>query len=154
MDSNHIQKMTGSQRWKGLLVTEGHEVHKNTSPEETGYMFFYTNQRGQPMCIDAHSATCECHPERQTVGRFINHSRAKANLRPRFYSVEEKEVILFLATRNIEVKEELLFDYGVAKKSFRGEGLGLSCNGHCLDDTQAMISKEKDILLTSYHVCV
>ncbi|XP_056244019.1 uncharacterized protein LOC130176766 [Seriola aureovittata] len=146
MDSRHIQKMTISQRWRGLLVTdvkgkgkgvvatrrfqtgevvcdyhgrvitakEGHHIHKNTSEEETGHMFFYTNQKGQPMCIDAHSSICECHPEKQTVGRFINHAKAEANLRPRFYAVdtdgEEKEVILFLATRNIEVNEELLFN--------------------------------------------
>ena len=106
-----------------ITAKEGHHIHKNTSEEETGYMFFYTNQKGQPMCIDAHSAFCECHPEKQTVGRFIKHSKAKANLRPRFYAVdtdgEEKEVILFLATRNIEVNEELMFHY---KKSFRGEG--------------------------------
>lgn len=114
--------------YHGRVITakEGHAIHQNTSEEETGYMFFYTNQEGQPMCIDAHSAFCECHPEMQTVGRFINHSQKKANLKPRFYAGDDKEVILFLATRDIEVNEELLFHYGVGKKSFRGEGLDLS----------------------------
>ncbi|XP_034551746.1 uncharacterized protein LOC117821512 [Notolabrus celidotus] len=159
MDSKQIQKLTSSQKWRGLLVSdiegkgkgvivtrifqtgevvcdyhgrvitakEGEDIDMNTSEEGTGYMFFYRNTKGQPMCIDAHSALCECHPERETVGRFINHSKAAANLRPRLYTVvtdgEEKDVILFLATRDIEVNEELLFDYGADRKSFRSEGL-------------------------------
>lgn len=158
MDSRQIQKLTSSQKWKGLLVKEvegkgkgvvatrrfqmgevvcdyhgrvitakeGQGIHQSTSEEETGYMFFYTNNQGQKMCIDAHSARCQCHPDIETVGRFINHSRAHANLKPRLYAGEDSDVILFIATRDIDVNEELLFHYGVAKKSFRGEGLELS----------------------------
>lgn len=114
--------------YHGRVITakEGHSIHQSTSEEETGYMFFFKNQRGQPMCIDAHATVCECHPERETVGRFINHSQSNANLKPRSYVVDGRDVILFLATRDIEVNEELLFHYGVGKKSFRGVGLDLS----------------------------
>ena len=85
--------------------------------------------KGQPMCIDAHSAICQCHPDMQTVGRFINHSKSRANLKPRSYAGEDKDVILFLATRDIEVNEEHLFHHGVGKKSFRGGGQDLSWLG-------------------------
>lgn len=161
MDSEHIKKLTTSQKWKGLQVVdiegkgkgvvatrrfqtgevvcdyhgkvvtakEGQSIHQSTSEEESGYMFFFTDHQGQPMCIDAHAAFCECHPDTQTVGRFINHSKSQANLKPRLYAGEDKDVILFLASRDIDVNEELLFHYGVGKKSFRGEGLELSWLG-------------------------
>ncbi|XP_055038962.2 uncharacterized protein [Misgurnus anguillicaudatus] len=117
--------------YHGRVVTakEGLQIHHNTSEEETGFMFFYENSKDQHMCIDAHSAYCECHPDKETFGRLINHSRKRANLQPRSYTVEsdgkERDVILFIASRNIDVNEELLFDYGMQKKSFRGEGLDL-----------------------------
>ncbi|XP_028296775.1 N-lysine methyltransferase KMT5A-B-like [Gouania willdenowi] len=147
MDSSQIRKMTRTQKWKGLLVTdvegkgkgvvatrrfqvgevicdyhgraitakEGKDIHVNTSEEETGYMFFYKDKRG--CCMDANTEYCECHPEMQTVGRHINHAGEGANLKTRLYTVdtdgEEKDVILFIASKHIEVNEELLFDYGV-----------------------------------------
>ncbi|XP_065151081.2 uncharacterized protein [Paramisgurnus dabryanus] len=117
--------------YHGRVVTakEGQQIHRNTSEDETGYMFFYENSKDQNMCIDAHLAFCECHQDKETFGRLINHSRKRANLWPRVYTVEsdgeERDVILFIASRNIDVSEELLFDYGVQKKSFRGEGLDL-----------------------------
>ncbi|XP_034551720.1 uncharacterized protein LOC117821497 isoform X2 [Notolabrus celidotus] len=153
MDSKQIQKLTSSQKWRGLHVSDiegkgkgviatrifrtgevvcdyhgrvitakrGKDIHRNISEEGTGYMFFYRNTKGQPMCIDAHSVFCECHPEQETVGRFINHSKSAANLRSRLYTVdtdgEERDVILFLATRDIEANEELLFHYGTDRKS-------------------------------------
>lgn len=80
------------------------------------------------MCTDAHTS-CSCHPDRETFGRTINHSRKRANVRPRLYQLDfggqERDVILFLVIRDIKAGEELLFDYGVKRKSFRGEGLEL-----------------------------
>ena len=82
--------------YHGRVITakEGQSIHQSTSEEETGYMFFFTNHKGQPMCIDAHSAICQCHPDMQTVGRFINHSKSRANLKTRSYAGEDKDVIL------------------------------------------------------------
>ncbi|XP_038583408.1 uncharacterized protein LOC119909307 isoform X2 [Micropterus salmoides] len=118
--------------YHGRVITEqeGKDIQGSPSEEETRNMFFYTDNKGQPMCIDAHSSSCECHPEQQTVGRLINHSKRKDNLRPRLYTVdidgEEKDVILFLAKKNIQVNGELLFNYGAQKSSFRGKGLDLN----------------------------
>lgn len=117
--------------YHGRVVSgeEGKRIHKETSPEETGYMFFYKN-KGNEFCIDAHQRHCDCHPDFLTFGRHINHSSKRYNLKPRLYTVttdeSEMDVILFLASRDIKVNEELLFNYGVKKSSFRGEGLDLS----------------------------
>ncbi|XP_034048782.1 uncharacterized protein LOC117529976 [Thalassophryne amazonica] len=116
--------------YHGRVVTgaEGEEIHATTKEEQTGYMFFYSKD-GQRMCLDAHAATCSCHPDRQTFGRMINHSRKKANVRPRLFSLDfdgnTRDVMLFLAMRDIKKDEEILFDYGVKRHSFCGEGLDL-----------------------------
>ncbi|XP_072573882.1 uncharacterized protein [Paramormyrops kingsleyae] len=148
VDSSHIQKLIHNQKWKGLVVmdiagkgkgvcatcqfkagevvcdyhgpvvtaTEGQRIHSSTKEEESGYMFFFRN---------SHKSECACHPGIQPFGRLINHSHKKANLQPRLYSpaVGGQDVILLLALNRINVGEELLFDYGVQRKSFRGEGL-------------------------------
>ncbi|XP_060756673.1 uncharacterized protein LOC132867684 [Neoarius graeffei] len=115
----------------GTVVTfsEGQKIHRNNTERETGYVFFFKNKKGESMCIDAHSDTCDCHPGMQTIGRLINHSKKKANIKPKYFSVkingEERDVILFLATRTLLVNEEVLFDYGINRKSFGGEGRDL-----------------------------
>ena len=108
---------------------EGEEIHKLTTGKETGYIFFFRNSKGQQMCVDAHSASCHCHPDKRTFGRLINHSKKKANIKPKYCVMEKrgemKDVILFIATKDLEVGEEVLFDYGVNKKSFNNEGMDL-----------------------------
>ncbi|XP_047009713.1 uncharacterized protein LOC108261300 [Ictalurus punctatus] len=116
--------------YHGQVVTasEGHSTHSTVSAEDGVRMFFFENMNGQSMCIDAHSPCCECHPNQQTFGRLINHSRKRCNLRPRAYTRqngEEKNTIIFLATRDIGVNEELFFYYGEERKSFIGKGLDL-----------------------------
>ncbi|KAF4094051.1 hypothetical protein AMELA_G00009060 [Ameiurus melas] len=114
--------------YHGQVVTasEEHSTHSTVTVEDGVNMFFFENMNGKAMCIDAHSPCCECHPDRQTFGRFINHSRKRCNLRPRAYTLQNGEdIIIFLATKNIKENEELLFDYGVEGKSFVGKGLDL-----------------------------
>lgn len=111
-----------------VTVKEDESIHTTSSVEETGYMFFY-NKKGLTMCIDAHQEHCDCHPEKQTVGRLINHSRKHPNLKPRLYTITDegvdKDVILFFASRDIRVDQELLFDHRVKKQSFKVEGQDL-----------------------------
>ena len=63
------------------------------------------------------------------TGRRINHSRKNPNLKPLHCVLrvdgEDRDVILFKALRDIRVDAELKFDYGVRRKSFRGEDLAL-----------------------------
>ncbi|XP_013855926.1 uncharacterized protein LOC106511726 [Austrofundulus limnaeus] len=116
--------------YHGKLVShrKGEEIHRDIQLSESGYMFFFKN-KGKALCIDAHEEHCECHPEKLTFGRLINHSRKHPNIKPRLYIFTsdgvEKEVILFIASQKIRVNEELLFDYGVNRKSYCGEGLDL-----------------------------
>uniref|UniRef100_A0A672HXF2 SET domain-containing protein n=1 Tax=Salarias fasciatus TaxID=181472 RepID=A0A672HXF2_SALFA len=117
--------------YHGEVVTEeeGQNIHDSTEAQETGYMFFYKRPTGEKMCIDAHLHKCCCHPDRQTFGRRINHSRKHANIRPRLFRLNfesgDRDVMLFFATRDITEGEEILFNYGVNKKQFSGEGLDL-----------------------------
>ncbi|TTG02122.1 N-lysine methyltransferase KMT5A-A [Bagarius yarrelli] len=155
MDSEHIEQLIYSQRWQGLTVMstleqgkrviatrdfqpgevvcdyhgrvvtakEGRTIHKTTR------LLFYKNCKGISMCIDAHLPKRDCHLEKETFGRLINHSRNHLNLRHRAYRMnyngEVKDVILFIASKSISVNDELLFDYSVQRKSFNGECLKL-----------------------------
>lgn len=49
----------------------------------------------------------------------------KANIRPQMFKVNGSDVFLFIALRYIQVNAELLFNYGMQKKSFAEEGLDL-----------------------------
>ncbi len=93
-----------------------------------GYMFFF--QSGQrDLCMDAQTFPCECHPNADTFGRRVNHSSKMPNLKPLHCVLkvdgEDRDVILFRALQDISVDTQLKFDYGVRRKSFRGEGLDL-----------------------------
>ncbi|KAK9516040.1 hypothetical protein VZT92_025299 [Zoarces viviparus] len=96
--------------------------------DQAGYMFFFTF-REKHLCVDAQSDYCKCHPQLETVGRLINHSSKRPNVKPAacLLNINSKDttVILFKALGDIKVDEELKFDYGVKRKSFRGEGLDL-----------------------------
>ncbi len=100
-----------------------HEIH-----DEAGYLFFFKAGK-RDLCIDAQTFPCECHPDIDTFGRRINHSSKRPNLKPLHCVMkmdgEERDVVLFKALENISVDTQLKFDYGVKRKSFRGEGLEL-----------------------------
>lgn len=95
---------------------------------ERGFRFHYISSNGEPLCIDASS--CDCHPEKELFAHCFRHSSKCVNIRPRLYRYdnngEEKEVILFIAIKDIKRDEELTFDYGNNKWAYRGEGLDLS----------------------------
>ena len=64
-----------------------------------------------------------------TVGRRINHSTKKINAKPFQCKMQfpegEKDTILFKATKDIAVNEEIFFHYGVSRMSNTGEGVAL-----------------------------
>ncbi|RXN09226.1 N-lysine methyltransferase KMT5A-A-like isoform X2 [Labeo rohita] len=95
---------------------------------EPGYPFFFKSGP-RDMCIDAQTFPCDCRPVADTVGRRINHSSKRPNLKPLHCVIkvdgEDRDVILFRALQDISVDTQLKFDYGVNRKSFRGEGLDL-----------------------------
>ena len=70
------------------------------------YFFEYQNQR---MCIDATFESGLC-------GRLVNHSRSNANLKPRLLTIRNSPRLVFFAKKDIEINEELLYDYGDRRK--------------------------------------
>ncbi|XP_056157392.1 uncharacterized protein LOC130131646 isoform X5 [Lampris incognitus] len=110
-----------------LTAAQGQAVHESTIGEETGYMYFFLNEDGEKMCIDAHQK-CQCHPDMDVKGRLINHSR-KPNLKPLSKRLDldgdKRDYILFVAKQDISEGEELTFDYGVNKFQFGGEARDL-----------------------------
>ncbi len=96
---------------------------------EHSYILFFRGKGGESLCIDAQQFPCSCHQDKECFGRRINHSRKCFNVHPQRFTMAlpsgPAETILFLATRDIKVNEEILYDYGVTRKSFQGEGADL-----------------------------
>lgn len=84
--------------------------------EGMGYLFFFKGMGGVKLCIDAQTFPCECHPQKDTFGKRMNHSGKNFNVRPVHFKLKfpdgPRDTILFLATRDIKCNEELLWDYG------------------------------------------
>ncbi|KAA0712514.1 N-lysine methyltransferase KMT5A [Triplophysa tibetana] len=115
--------------YHGKVITgaEGRKLVQ-TIKGDMGYLFFF-HAAGRDLCVDAETFPCECHPTENSMGRKINHSSKRANLSPVHCMMNfpegQRDVILFQAKRDIRLCEELLFDYGVKRKSFRGEAMTL-----------------------------
>ncbi|KAM9492395.1 uncharacterized protein ACWYII_004282 isoform 2-T2 [Salvelinus alpinus] len=109
-----------------LSGKQGKELLEATDNDEMGFLYFYKESSGKTYCIDAKTVPCPCHPEMDTIGRRINHSRKRSNIKGQLQQLEEDgnvwNIILFIALRDIQVQQELLFDYGVSRKCFVGEG--------------------------------
>lgn len=108
--------------YHGTIISK---AEGNKKPQ-TGYMFFFKEEHGKGLCIDATASPCVCHPHKETFGRIINHSRKNPNVKPQVYNMNTpngpQKTLLFIALRDIRVGEELLFDYGVTRTTFGGEG--------------------------------
>ncbi|KAG9273592.1 hypothetical protein AMEX_G12768 [Astyanax mexicanus] len=97
--------------------------------DEACYVFFFAGC-GEKVCIDAQHSPCQCHPHQDTFGRRMNHSRRSPNVKPHVFKLPLTEGTrwhpIFLALTDIQVNEELLWDYGVlSDEGFGGEAVGL-----------------------------
>ncbi|XP_052445043.1 uncharacterized protein LOC127986821 isoform X1 [Carassius gibelio] len=101
--------------YHGKVITgaEGRKLAESIKGD-AAYLFFF-QAAGRDLCVDAETFPCECHPTENTVGRMINHSSKRANLRSVHCMMNfpegKRDVILFQAKRDINLCEELLFDY-------------------------------------------
>ncbi|XP_066552875.1 uncharacterized protein LOC136718966 [Amia ocellicauda] len=113
--------------YHGIPVSRkaGLKLLKISEEGAMGHLFFFKNSQSVASCIDAQTFPCPCHPQKDTFGRCINHSRVRSNLQPRTVRMEISgdltDVIVFLAKHDIPVNTELLFDYGVKKSSLEKE---------------------------------
>ncbi|MEQ2201261.1 hypothetical protein XENOCAPTIV_009901 [Xenoophorus captivus] len=111
--------------YHGRIITaaEGQEI-QDTIEDNKCYLCFVKD-----LCIDAKTFPCECHPDKETLGRKINHSKKNANVKPVHSKMQfpdgTKDIILFKAIKDICIDEEIKFDYGVHRKSYGGEGQDL-----------------------------
>ncbi|XP_028253208.1 uncharacterized protein LOC114428908 [Parambassis ranga] len=100
--------------YHGETITEA----EGKKRQQSGYLFFFKAEGGAGLCIDATAPHCECHPEMQTFGRLLNHSRKNPNVAPRRTLVDfpggPQEVILFVALKTINIGDQLVWDCGEA----------------------------------------
>uniref|UniRef100_A0A3Q2T448 SET domain-containing protein n=1 Tax=Fundulus heteroclitus TaxID=8078 RepID=A0A3Q2T448_FUNHE len=110
-----------------VSAEEGRRVLEALQPGEGSYIFFFKAGE-QKLCVNSQVAPCQCHPDKATFGRMINHSTKKLNVKGMVFHVpgEALPVLLIKAARDIKAGEELLIDYGVTQRSFGGEAQGLS----------------------------
>ena len=70
--------------------------------------------------VDAGAEDCPLHPRTRCPGRLMNHAEKGANLKPKDIKLRlldpQQRVLVFVARRQIEPFEELLFNYGDYKK--------------------------------------
>ncbi|KAL3271694.1 hypothetical protein HHI36_022166 [Cryptolaemus montrouzieri] len=76
--------------------------------QNTGCYMYYFKHNNQQYCIDAT-------PESDRLGRLVNHSR-NGNLQTRTISVDGKPRLVLIAKENIQIGEEILYDYGDRSK--------------------------------------
>ncbi|KAI4796482.1 hypothetical protein KUCAC02_026984 [Chaenocephalus aceratus] len=115
--------------YHGKVITKAEgEIMMKDQGDQAAYLFFF-NAGGEALCIDAQTWPCPCHAGVETFGRKIKHSSKHPNIKPLCVVLrlddEDVHTILFKATRDIKVDTELKFNYGVNRKSFRGEALDL-----------------------------
>ncbi|XP_051751584.1 lysine methyltransferase 5Ab [Ctenopharyngodon idella] len=74
----------------------------------TGCYMYYFRYHDKTYCVDATKET-------NRLGRLINHSK-NGNLQTKLHDINGTPHLIFLASRDIEVDEELLYDYGDRSK--------------------------------------
>lgn len=92
--------------YRGVLYRAASKSWKDV--EDTSYLFCF-NVNGESVFIDAIE-------EDGSIGRLINHSKTKANLKPRSHMRGKEIHLLLYATRDLLPGEELYFNYGDRSK--------------------------------------
>ena len=93
----------------------GHAKYKSNTSDSNSYMFA-VQDGSKRFYLDATDEHCPCHPKTKLKGRLINHS-VNGNLKPVLNYLDGKPVLLLVATRDIEDREEVTFDYNCQKDS-------------------------------------
>lgn len=88
-----------------LSRREGEKREEELGDSEACYVF-WVYWRANWWCIDATD------PLRSNVTRYINHSRRQDNVKPVIRCVDCQMQVVFVAKRDIDAGEEILFDYG------------------------------------------
>jgi len=84
------------------------ETEYRSNPSVGCYMYYFTFQN-RKYCVDATS-------ESGKLGRLINHSTKTPNLTTRLFPIGDRPHLIFIAARDIDAGEELMYDYGDRSK--------------------------------------
>ncbi len=95
-------------RYRGELLQGTHWIKQREEEfeargETTSFLFLFRH-KDLAHAIDATHTLSQ--------GRYINHSRKKANVKPKVVEVDGEPQIHFFSARDLKAGEELLFDYG------------------------------------------
>jgi histone-lysine N-methyltransferase SETD8 len=83
---------------------KGREMEYAKNHNIGSYMYFF-EYKGKKMCVDATN-------ESKYKGRLVNHSFLKPNLKSRVVELPDSIHLCLFAKRNIQIGEELIYDYG------------------------------------------
>jgi [histone H4]-lysine20 N-methyltransferase SETD8 len=75
-----------------------------------GCYMYYFEYKSKQFCIDATA-------ESDRLGRLLNHSKLEANCFTKLFEFNSKPYLVLMAARDIELGEELLYDYGERNKT-------------------------------------
>lgn len=76
---------------------------------QKGCYMYYFNHKDKNYCVDATA-------ESEFYGRLVNHSRRRPNCVVKVVEVKGKPHLVLLALRDIDIGEEILYDYGDRSK--------------------------------------
>ncbi|CAF0970469.1 unnamed protein product [Adineta steineri] len=74
-----------------------------------GCYMYYFKWGEKVFCVDATEET-------NRLGRLINHSRKNSNCQPKVFVVRDQPRLVLVALRDIDIGEELFYDYGERRK--------------------------------------
>ncbi|CAF1626222.1 unnamed protein product [Rotaria magnacalcarata] len=98
--------------YAGELLTQ-HEARQRESlygrNHNIGCYMYYFRWGERVFCVDATEET-------NRLGRLINHSRKNSNCQPKVFVVKDQPRLILVALRDIEIDEELYYDYGERRK--------------------------------------
>ena len=67
-------------------------------------------------CHDGHGYCVDATKEDNTCGRLISHGKKDANIEMKVFVVGDAPLVVFLASRDVAIGEEILYDYGEKRK--------------------------------------
>jgi len=84
------------------------EIEYEKDPEIGSYMFFF-QYKSKKYCVDATEET-------DRLGRLFNHSKTASNVSSKLFPINGVPYLILCASVDIQVGEELLYDYGDRSK--------------------------------------
>ena len=89
-------------------IAKEREARYLEDPEVGSYMYFFC-YKDRKYCVDATKET-------DRLGRLLNHSKSKSNVCTKLHPINDMPRLILLAAQDIDIGEELVYDYGDRSK--------------------------------------